>query len=165
MVRLGRRATQALARLELKIDVWKELASCSIAIQQMVAIARALDIAAKVLILDEPTSSLDAREVEELFAVLRRLRDQGLGIVFVTHFLDQVYAVSDRITVLRDGRLVGDYATAELPRLQLVSKMIGREVTEHKPAHASAMSETDSARPRLSRSDNWDGLARSNPSI
>ncbi len=143
---LGRRAAHALARLELKIDVWKELASCSIAIQQMVAIARALDIAAKVLILDEPTSSLDAREVEELFAVLRRLRDQGLGIVFVTHFLDQVYSVCDRITVLRDGRLVGDYATAELPRLQLVSKMIGREVTEQTPAHASAKSVTDSTR-------------------
>ncbi len=123
----------------MKLDVWQELASCSIAIQQMVAIARALDTSAKLLILDEPTSSLDAREVEELFTVMRRLRDQGLGIVFVTHFLDQVYAVTDRITVLRDGRLVGTYATSELPRLQLVSKMIGKEVTEmHQTATASA---------------------------
>jgi galactofuranose transport system ATP-binding protein len=127
---MARRATAALARLDLKLDVWQELSSCSIAIQQMVAIARALDTSAKLLILDEPTSSLDAREVEELFSVMRRLRDEGLGIVFVTHFLDQVYEVTDRITVLRDGRLVGTFITAELPRLQLVSKMIGKEVTQ-----------------------------------
>src|SRR5262245_49623589 len=100
---MAKRANQALARLDLKLDVWQELASCSIAIQQMVAIARALDTSASLLILDEPTSSLDATEVEELFAVLRRLRSKGMGIVFVTHFLDQVYAVTDRITVLRDG--------------------------------------------------------------
>jgi galactofuranose transport system ATP-binding protein len=144
---MARRATEALARLELKLDVWQELASCSIAIQQMVAIARALDTSAKLLILDEPTSSLDTREVAELFSVIRRLRDQGLGIIFVTHFLDQVYAVSDRITVLRDGRLVGTYATSELPRLQLVSKMIGRDVTDlPQAASVSAVGESDSAR-------------------
>ncbi len=140
---MGRRAKEALARLDLEIDVWQELASCSIAIQQMVAIARALDTSAKLLILDEPTSSLDAREVEELFAVLRRLRAEGLGIVFVTHFLDQVYAVTDRITVLRDGKLVGTFATVELPRLKLVSKMIGKEVAEEAkhPSHSATDSE------------------------
>jgi monosaccharide-transporting ATPase len=134
---MGKRAVAALARLDLKLDVWQELASCSIAIQQMVAIARALDTSAKLLILDEPTSSLDSTEVEELFAVLRRLRSKGMGIVFVTHFLDQVYAVTDRITVLRDGKLVGTYATSELPRLQLVSKMVGKEVSEFKHALAT----------------------------
>ncbi len=135
---MARRATQALARLDLKLDVWQELSSCSIAVQQMVAIARALDTSAKLLILDEPTSSLDTREVAELFTVMRRLRDEGLGIVFVTHFLDQVYAVCDRITVLRDGRLVGTFATAELPRLQLVSKMVGKDIAEIKHAVADA---------------------------
>jgi galactofuranose transport system ATP-binding protein len=144
---MARRAREALARLELKLDVWQELASCSIAIQQMVAIARALDTSARLLILDEPTSSLDAHEVEELFIVMRRLRDQGMGIVFVTHFLNQVYAVTDRITVLRDGRLVGTFATAELPRLQLVSKMIGRPVEEfhHPPASSKSPAATGNA--------------------
>src|SRR5215213_8543104 len=100
--RMNRLAREALAKLNLDIDVMRDLGTYSIAIQQMVAIARALDVQVKLLILDEPTSSLDAGEVRELFAVLRRLREQGLGIVFVTHFLDQVYEISDRITVLRN---------------------------------------------------------------
>jgi galactofuranose transport system ATP-binding protein len=123
-------AREALARLEIECDVDAELGTLSVALQQMVAIARALDVQARVLILDEPTASLDEKEVAELFKVMRRLREQGLGIVFVTHFLDQVYAVSDRITVLRNGKLVGEYPAAELPRLALVSKMLGRELAE-----------------------------------
>src|SRR5476649_2072324 len=95
----------------------------------MVAIARALDLNAKLLILDEPTASLDEKEVDELFKIMRQLRARGLGVVFVTHFLDQVYEVSDRLTVLRNGTLVGEYETASLPRLALVSKMLGREIT------------------------------------
>ncbi|KAA0213834.1 MAG: sugar ABC transporter ATP-binding protein [Leptolyngbya sp. PLA3] len=122
------RARAALQRLGLAIDVRRELNSCSIAVQQLVAIARALDIDAKVLILDEPTSSLDRSEVANLFSVMRRLRDQGLGIIFVTHFLDQVYAVADRITVLRDGRFVAEHAAADLPRQKLVGLMVGREL-------------------------------------
>jgi simple sugar transport system ATP-binding protein len=121
-------AAAALARLDLHIDVTRPLNSYSIAVQQLVAIARALDIQAKVLILDEPTSSLTAKEVERLFDVMRRLKNDGLGIVFVTHFLDQVYAVSDRITVLRNGRFVGEYEAATLPRLELIAKMLGRDV-------------------------------------
>jgi simple sugar transport system ATP-binding protein len=89
------------------------------------------------LILDEPTASLDEKEVADLFAIMRQLRDQGLGIVFVTHFLDQVYAVSDRITILRNGELVGEYATADLPRLELVSKMLGRDLTAATATHAA----------------------------
>jgi len=126
---IRRRARTALARLEIECDVDAELGSLSVALQQMVAIARALDTAAKLLVLDEPTASLDEREVAELFAVMRKLRGDGLGIVFVTHFLDQVYAVTDRLTVLRNGQLVGEFATAELSRLDLVGRMLGREVT------------------------------------
>ncbi|MCC5022808.1 MAG: sugar ABC transporter ATP-binding protein [Candidatus Synoicihabitans palmerolidicus] len=106
------RARVALARLDIVCDVDAELGSLSVAMQQMVAIARALDISAQILILDEPTAPLDEREVEELFRIMRRLRYEGLGIAFVTHFLDPVYAVSDRITVLRNGTLVGEYLTA-----------------------------------------------------
>jgi galactofuranose transport system ATP-binding protein len=109
--------------------VKRSLASYSIAIQQMVAIARAVDVQARVLILDEPTSSLDASEVASLFSVMRRLKAQGLGMIFVTHFLDQVYQISDRITVLRNGKLVGEYKTAEFSRLALVSAMIGRDAS------------------------------------
>ncbi len=144
MIRWGamaERARAALARVDLKIEVEQPVSACSIAIQQMIAIARALDVSAKLLILDEPTSSLDEKEVEELFKVIRKLRTQGMGVVIVTHFMDQVYAISDRITVLRDGRLVGEYKTAELPRLQLVSKMIGKELS----AMPAANRETASA--------------------
>ncbi|WP_438431800.1 sugar ABC transporter ATP-binding protein [Gorillibacterium sp. sgz500922] len=115
-------------RMNLNIDVTRPLDSYSVAVQQLVAIARALNISAKVLILDEPTSSLDQKEVRELFAVMRKLKAQGLAILFVTHFLDQVYEISDRITILRNGELVGEYFTAELPRIELVLKMIGKDL-------------------------------------
>ena len=127
---MRRRAEAALARLGLKIDVNRSLGSCSLAVQQMVAIARALDVRARLLILDEPTSSLDEREVEFLFGIMRRLRGEGMAILFVTHFLNQVYAVSDRITVLRNGAFVGEFLTADLPRLQLISAMLGRTFEE-----------------------------------
>jgi monosaccharide-transporting ATPase len=138
MIRWGAiagRAATALARVDLKIDVSQPVSSYSIAMQQLTAIARALDVSAKLLILDEPTSSLDEKEVEEFFKVIRKLRAQGMGVVIVTHFIDQVYAISDRITVLRDGRLVGEYKTAELPRIQLISRMIGKELTSMLSAH------------------------------
>ncbi|HNT73448.1 MAG TPA: sugar ABC transporter ATP-binding protein [Anaerolineae bacterium] len=124
-------AQQALQRLDIAIDVAQPLGTYSVAIQQMVAIARALEISsARVLILDEPTSSLDAHETAQLFQVMRKLKDAGVAIIFITHFLDQVYAVTDRITVLRNGTLVGTYETATLTRLDLIAKMIGRSLTE-----------------------------------
>ena len=124
------RAEQALDRLDVHVDVTQPLGSYSVAIQQMAAIARALDISARVLVLDEPTSSLAANEVNLLFQVMRKLRDEGLVIVFITHFLDQTYEISDRITVLRHGRLVGCYETENLPHVELVSKMIGRALDD-----------------------------------
>jgi simple sugar transport system ATP-binding protein len=124
-------ASQALERLDVAIDVRKALGSYSLAIQQMVAIARSLVISgARILILDEPTSSLDANETNLVFDVMRKLRSEGLGIIFITHFLEQVYQVADRITVLRNGKLVGTYEVDSLPRLELVAKMLGRSVTE-----------------------------------
>ncbi|MCI8275197.1 MAG: sugar ABC transporter ATP-binding protein [Lachnospiraceae bacterium] len=108
----------------------QQLSSCSLAVQQMVAIARAVDTDCKVLILDEPTSSLDEQEVEKLFKLMRDLKEKGVGIIFVTHFLDQVYEICDRITVMRDGQLVGEFVTEELPRVELVSKMLGKELDD-----------------------------------
>jgi simple sugar transport system ATP-binding protein len=120
-----------LQRLDIDIDVTQTLGSYPVAIQQMAAIARALEISsARILVLDEPTSSLDARETEKLFQVMRRLKSEGVAIVFITHFIDQVYEVSDRITVLRNGDLVGTYETEHVPILELVAKMIGRSLTE-----------------------------------
>lgn len=126
--RVNREAQALLERLHLRIDVTRLLSSYPVAVQQMVAIARALGMRSRVLILDEPTSSLDSDEVAQLFAVLRTLRDDGLAILFVSHFLDEVYAISDRITVLRNGALVGEYTPAELPPQALVAAMIGREL-------------------------------------
>ena len=124
---MKRNAQELLKSLDIYIDVTAAVENYSIAIQQMIAIARAVDMSAKVLILDEPTSSLDDGEVEKLFVLMRQLRDKGIGIIFVTHFLEQVYAVCDRITVLRNGTLVGEYKTEELPRVQLVAKMMGKD--------------------------------------
>jgi galactofuranose transport system ATP-binding protein len=124
-------AKKLLLGLNIDIDVTQTLGACSVAIQQMAAIARALEISsAKVLVLDEPTSSLDAHETEQLFSVMRKLKSEGMAIIFITHFLDQVYDVADRITVLRNGKLVGSYNIKSLTRLDLITKMIGRTLTE-----------------------------------
>ncbi len=119
-------AARLMADLDLDIDVTRNLEEYSLALQQMIAIARAVDMECKVLILDEPTSSLDDNEVEKLFGMMRRLKAQGVGIVFVTHFLEQVYAICDGITVLRNGQLVGEYNIEELPRVKLVAAMMGK---------------------------------------
>ncbi|EFB74820.1 sugar ABC transporter ATP-binding protein [Subdoligranulum variabile] len=122
-----RKADELVKRLGIKADVTQNLENYSLAIQQMIAIARAVDMDCKVLILDEPTSSLDDSEVEKLFTMMRRLKEHGVGIIFVTHFLEQVYAVCDRITVLRDGTLVGEWPVSELPRVKLVAAMMGKD--------------------------------------
>jgi simple sugar transport system ATP-binding protein len=132
-------ATALLERLQIHVDVRRPLADYPLAIQQMVAIARALNTESRVLILDEPTSSLDEAEVQTLFAVLRRLREEGMAILFVTHFLDQTYAISDRITVMRNGEREGEYLCGELSRLALVNKMIGA------PADSDAAGQAETA--------------------
>jgi simple sugar transport system ATP-binding protein len=123
------RTREVLAELQLDhIDPGSLLSTHSIAVQQLIAIARSVEINAKVLILDEPTSSLDADEVNQLFRVIRDLRDRGVAILFVSHFLEQVYEISDRMTVLRNGKLVGEYLTRDLSRMSLISKMIGKDM-------------------------------------
>ncbi|MCG5076845.1 sugar ABC transporter ATP-binding protein [Paraburkholderia tagetis] len=138
---IHRRAAEALAGLNLSLDVTQSLDTYPIAMQQMVAIARAVSVDARILILDEPTSSLDEGEVTRLFDVLRKLKASGIAILFVTHFLEQTYAISDRITVMRNGEREGEYLAAELPVQTLVAKMVGvNDADEHadeRLAHAS----------------------------
>ncbi|MBQ9031464.1 MAG: sugar ABC transporter ATP-binding protein [Parasporobacterium sp.] len=125
---MEKQAGKLLDSLGIPARPKQQLGSCSLAVQQMVAIARAVDTDCKVLILDEPTSSLDDKEVGMLFSLMRDLKERGVGIIFVTHFLEQVYEVSDRITVLRNGELVGEYEVENLPQVELVAKMMGKEL-------------------------------------
>ncbi|MBN1451030.1 MAG: sugar ABC transporter ATP-binding protein, partial [Anaerolineales bacterium] len=126
---MAEEARRILQGLGVDLDIEQTLGACSVAVQQMAAIARALEISsARVLVLDEPTSSLDMSEVDQLFRVIRRLRENGVGIIFISHFLDQVFEIADRITVLRNGKLVGTYHTDALTRMQLIKLMIGRSL-------------------------------------
>lgn len=137
------RAEAILTGLGIPAKPTMQLSNCSIAVQQMVAIARAVDMDCKVLILDEPTSSLDEQEVAKLFTLMRELKGRGVGIIFVTHFLEQVYAICDKITVLRGGELVGEYLIKDLPRVELVAKMMGKELGDLADIHNKAQYETD----------------------
>jgi len=154
---MRRDAATLLAQLQVDIDVTAPLHDFPLAIQQMVAIARALRISARVLILDEPTSSLDEAEVQLLFGVLRRLRDQGMAILFVTHFLEQTYAISDRITVMRNGEREGEYLCRDLSRIDLVNKMVGALQQAHASLAPVAPAAPQLATPVLLRAR---GLAR-----
>ncbi len=138
------RAETILKGLGIPAKPTQQLSNCSIAVQQMVAIARAVDMDCKVLILDEPTSSLDEQEVAKLFSLMRELKSRGVGIIFVTHFLDQVYALCDKITVLRNGELVGEYLIKDLPRVELVAKMMGKELGDLAELHNDIQLDSDS---------------------
>jgi monosaccharide-transporting ATPase len=143
--KMRQRAAELLARLDLDLDVSAPLSSYSLAIQQMVAIARAIDVDARVLTLDEPTSSLDTAEVEQLFRVMRRLKESGVAILFVSHFLDQIYEISDRLTILRNGKLISEHRTEELSQVQLVEKMIGKELAALEDLEDKAQSNRERA--------------------
>ena len=125
-----KRADKILTKLNIPAKASQQLGTCSLAVQQMVAIARAVDMECKVLILDEPTSSLDEREVALLFKLMRDLKSRGVGIIFITHFLDQVYEVCDKITVLRNGELVGEYEIKDMPEVELISAMLGKDLED-----------------------------------
>jgi monosaccharide-transporting ATPase len=143
--KMRHRAAELLARLDLDLDVSAPLSSYSLAIQQMVAIARAIDVDARVLILDEPTSSLDTAEVEQLFRIMRRLKESGVAILFVSHFLDQIYEISDRLTILRNGQLISEHRTEELSQVQLVEKMIGKALAALEDLEDKAQSNRERA--------------------
>ncbi|WP_425145240.1 sugar ABC transporter ATP-binding protein [Deinococcus sp.] len=121
-------AARLLSELGLKLDVTQPLGAYSTAVQQMVALARAVSISARLVIMDEPTSSLNEREVQTLFEVIRSLRGRGVSVIFVSHRLEELYAVCDRITVMRDGRTVHAGNISEISRLHLVEQMLGREI-------------------------------------
>jgi len=126
--RMNREAAEVLGRYGVDVDVTRPLRTLGLGAQQMVALARAVQIDARVVIMDEPTSSLEPREVETLFSVIRRLKEQGIAVVYVSHRLDELYAVCDRVTVMRDGEVVHTGDIAKLERLRLVSLMLGREM-------------------------------------
>ena len=126
--RMNAEAAELLARFAVDIDVHRPLMEFSTAIQQMVAIARALSFKARLVIMDEPTSSLDEREVAVLFDVMRQLRAQGVGVIFITHRLDELFQVCDRVTVMRDGRTVATSRMADVDKLRLVASMLGRDL-------------------------------------
>jgi len=151
---MQRQSRALLSQYGLDIDPGAALSSFSVAVQQVIAIARAVDLSGKVLVLDEPTASLDKHEVELLFGIIKDLKRRGLGIIFITHFLEQVYAISDRITVLRNGRLVGTRDTASLERKDLVSMMLGRELKEETSHGPISVAEAKAPRFRFK------GLAR-----
>ena len=125
-----KKADELLTKLDIPAKATQQLGTCSLAVQQMVAIARAVDMECKVLILDEPTSSLDEHEVEQLFKLMRDLKAKGVGIIFITHFLEQVYEVCDKITVLRNGEFIGEYEIKDLPKLDLISAMLGKDLED-----------------------------------
>ncbi len=151
---MSRRALELLSRYGLSIDVNALLSTYSVAIRQIIAIARAVDLSGKVLVLDEPTASLDTHEVEMLFGVLRQLRQQGIGTVIITHFLNQVYDIADRVTVLRNGKLVGTRAIGDLPRADLISMMLGREL-QHITHDHEATEQTITEREASIRFENY----------
>lgn len=142
----NKEAERILEGLSIPAKPTQQLSNCSIAVQQMVAIARAVDMECKVLILDEPTSSLDEQEVEKLFSLMRELKERGVGIIFVTHFLDQVYELCDKITVLRNGELVGEYEIKDLPKVELVAKMMGKELTSLSDLHNDVSPDDEAAK-------------------
>lgn len=140
---MHRHAQELLKRFYLDIDVTKPVGDYSVAIQQMISIARSVDIEAKVLILDEPTSSLNEQETQNLFTVIRELKQEGMGIIFISHFLDQIYEICDAITILRNGSFVGTYDIDELSQVELVSKMIGKDFGDMQAIQKSTTIKTE----------------------
>jgi galactofuranose transport system ATP-binding protein len=148
-------AATLLARYGLTVDVRAELGSFSVAVQQIVAIARAVELSGKVLILDEPTASLDRQEVERLFAVLLTLRDQGLAIVFITHYLDQAFAIADHATILRNGQVVGSQDLRQTSQADLVRMILGKDIAFGSASFAAE------ERPTGAAIASFDGFGRS----
>jgi galactofuranose transport system ATP-binding protein len=138
---MNQRTGEILAGLDVRIDPTRPLGTLNIALQQMVAIARAVSFDARLVIMDEPTSSLDENEVETLFTVIRNLRERGVSVIFITHRLDELHAVCDRVTIMRDGRTVADQPMSEVSRLDLVAQMLGKDPGEVQRSGATGFRE------------------------
>jgi ribose transport system ATP-binding protein len=138
--RMRREASDVLAAYGVTTDVARPLGTLPLGAQQMVALARAVMVDAKVVIMDEPTSSLEPREVETLFGVIRTLHERGIGIVYVSHRLDELYRICDAVTILRDGQVVHTGELADLERIRLVSLMLGRDMAEVRRKGSTAFS-------------------------
>jgi len=147
--RMNREAAEILGRYGVETDVTAPVRTLGFGVQQMVAVAKAVSMDARVVIMDEPTSSLEAREVETLFEVIRQLREEGVGVIYVSHRLDELYEICDRVTILRDGRVVHTGDLAQLPRLELISTMLGREVPEAEERAAGAGQRAATGEPLL----------------
>lgn len=158
------RAEKLLAGLDLELDLDRPAGSYPISVQQMVEIAKALSLEARVIVMDEPTSTLSRPEAERLFAMIARLKQRGCGIIYISHKMDEIYRLADRITVLRDGGLVGCSAAAELPEDEFVRWMVGRKITSQFPERnagpgaplleVAGLTLRDSANPRRKPVDN-----------
>jgi galactofuranose transport system ATP-binding protein len=153
--RMHREAAELLAGYGITVDVRRPLGELGLGIQQMVAIARAVSTAARVVIMDEPTSSLDEREVTMLFDTIRTLKREGVAVLFVSHRLDELYAICDRVTIMRDGRTIGVHPMAEVGKFELVQKMLGRALA---PTGRTARTETVAKEPKLLETEHlaWD---------
>ena len=143
--RMNREAAEILERYGIRADVTAPLRSLALGVQQMVAIARAVSVDARAVIMDEPTSSLEAREVETMFGVIRQLREEGVGVIYVSHRLDELYEICDRVTVLRDGRVAHTGNLTDLSKLQLIAHMLGRELSEVEKEGATGFAEEHEA--------------------
>jgi ribose transport system ATP-binding protein len=139
--RMHREATEVRARMGRRLRVTQPLMTLNVATQQMIAIARAVSFNARLVVMDEPTSSLDDREVATLFDVIGRLRASGVSVIFITHRLDELYEVCDRVTVMRDGQTVDSRAMADISRLELVARMLGRDLGEMREEAQTAFTE------------------------
>lgn len=136
---LNRKAAELLANFEGKVDPHAKMRSLSVSEQQLVEIAKAMSTNAKVIIFDEPTSSLTEDEVKKLFEIIRRLKAQGMGIIYISHRMSEIFELSDRVTVLRDGQLIDTLPISQLDETSIVSKMTGRTIGDHYPAKANAL--------------------------
>jgi galactofuranose transport system ATP-binding protein len=160
--RMHREARELLERLGVGVEVSRPLGTINVALQQMVAIARAISFESKLVVMDEPTSSLDEAEVATLFDVVRQLKAAGVSVIFVSHRLDEVFGICDRVTVMRDGRTVDDRPLAEVTRLELVALMLGKDLAEVRRSGATGFADaTHHAEQRLLEAEGLRGANRS----
>ncbi|NIP97446.1 MAG: sugar ABC transporter ATP-binding protein, partial [Akkermansiaceae bacterium] len=134
-------ASSLFERLGTRIDPEERCANLTVAQQQVVEIAKALSLNARLLVMDEPSATLTPKEVERLLEIVRDLRDEGLGIIYISHRLDEVFEIADRITVLRDGEHVGTRRAGELSREALIELMVGRKIENEFPKHVPRIGE------------------------